>query len=297
VPNSDKLVEKNAEHGTVIDSGNVTSQKSSSSHNAGASSQMQLLNLAKQFALDGGLRAPEKQMPIEDRTIKRERLLHLRKQQNIEAIIGKSLRYCSDSEVADKADPDWFSSFVELAELVSNATMQELWSKILAGEINHPGAYSLKALQTFKNLSIYDAKLLAKACSVAMKFQGKKNIRIITGCYQKPGLFNLLNKNRESQISLSSFGLGYGELMSLADNGLLSHSETELHLMNKGETLAMKYNGKPLVLTAIKNDVTIRLLKFTPAGAELAQLIADKPDQQFLQSLEQGLQHQFALSD
>ena len=38
----------------------------------------------------------------------------------------------------DKADPDWFNTFTQLAEDVSNKTMQDLWAKILAGEISQP---------------------------------------------------------------------------------------------------------------------------------------------------------------
>ena len=55
-----------------------------------ASAQVQLLNLAKLFALDGSLKPAEKQMPIEDRSGRRIRINHLRRQQNMEKIIEKS---------------------------------------------------------------------------------------------------------------------------------------------------------------------------------------------------------------
>lgn len=261
---------------------------------AGASSQSQLLNLAKHFCLDGGLKPPGKQMPIEDRSDRRDRYNHLRRQQNMETIIEKSLHYCSNTSASDRADPDWFDSFVELAERVSNPTMQELWAKILAGEITQPGMFSLKALQAFRNLSLNDAKLFGKACSLAVKDGSKKNIRIISGCYQQPGLFNMLDKQREMQVGLSQFGISYGEVLTLADHHLLFSQETELHALNKGEEIALKYNGQPLVLSALKNQCVLKFYKFTPVGAELAQLIADKPDEKFLTHLKSQLSRHFS---
>lgn len=293
--NEQLVVEQTENKIVTTEESKTNSEHAQSNQSHNVSSQTQLLKLAKLFALDGGLRPNDKQAPMEERSIKRERLNHLRKQQNMEAIIEKSLKYCSDQDISDRADPDWFSFFIELAEKVSNKTMQELWAKILAGEINQPGAYSLKALQTFKSLSIYDAKLLAKACSVAVKLAGKKNLRILTGSYQKPSLFNLLDKQRQVHLSLQSFGLGYAEITALADNGLLSLQETELQLMNKGEVWQVKYNGKSISLSAVKNDVTLRMYKFTPAGAELAQLIADKPDSEYLLAITQCIAPHFSL--
>ena len=160
-----------------------------------ASTQMQLLNLARQFVIDGALLPKEKQLTLEDRSRKRERITYLRKQQNLESIIQRAVQYCSDDEVGERADQDWFNNYTYLAEDVSNKTMQDLWAKILAGEISSPGSFSLKSLQAFKTMSINEAKLLAKACSLAIKDQSKRNIRIISGASQTPGLFNFFNKN------------------------------------------------------------------------------------------------------
>jgi len=263
---------------------------------AGVSSQMQLLGLAKQFVLDGALLSPEKQMPIEDRARKRERLLHLRKQQNLEMIIQKTIGYCSDSEITDRADQDWFNSYLALAEDIGNRTMQDLWAKILAGEISQPGTFSLKALKVFRSLNINEAKLLAKACGLAVKDQGKKSMRILSGVYQKPGLFNMFDKHRENKINLAHWGLSYTELLVLADNDLIFIQETESSPVRKNDSVHFTYNGQQLTLTARKNDCILNFYKFTPIGAELASLIADNPDDDFLTDVKQQLNHHFATS-
>lgn len=278
---------------TVVVSDDSNSGKKSS---VGLSSQMQLLGLAKKFVLDGALISTEKQMPLEDRARKRERLNHLRQQQNLEAIIHKAVPYCSSSEITARADQDWFNSYITLAEGVSNQIMQELWAKILAGEISKPGSFSLKALKAFRTMSINEAKLLAKACGVAVKDQSKKNIRIISGTYQTPGVLNMFDKKRQVKINLAHWGLSYSELLVLADNNLIFIQETESNVMAKGETVQFSYNGMPLLLTAQKANCVLSFYKFTPIGVELANLIADDPEQEFIDELKRQINHHFDAS-
>ncbi|GLX78946.1 TIGR03899 family protein [Thalassotalea insulae] len=279
----------------VISADKVTPE-SKTQHNANPSSQMQLLGLARQFVIDGALLQADKQQPIEERARKRERLLQLRKQQNLESIIHKSIQYCSDSEVTDRADQDWFNSFTTLAEDVSNKTMQDLWAKILAGEITAPGSFSLKSLQAFRTLSINEAKLLSKACSLAVKDQYHKSMRIISGASQMPGLFNFFSKDREHKINLSSFGLSYSELLTLADNHLIFIQETETTPIAKGESISLNYNGMPLTFNAERNNCLLSFYKFTPIGTELAQLIADNANNKYLTTIKQELAGLFRIA-
>jgi uncharacterized repeat protein (TIGR03899 family) len=288
------IISDEASNNTCVITEEVISNNSNKK-NAGISSQMQLLGLAKKFALDGNLVATEKQMPIEDRTHKRARIAALRKQQNLETIIQKSLSYCSSTEVSDKADLDWFSTFTQLAEDISNKSMQNLWAKILAGEISQPGSFSTKTLKIFREMSITDAKLLAKACSFAVSDNTKRNIRIISGAYQMPSLFNFFNKQREQKISLSHFSLSYADLLVLSDNHLVFIQETESSPMSKLEAFHFSFNGSPLTLSAKKSNCLLQFYKFTPIGSELARLISDSGDNEYLQHLKSALNENFLI--
>ena len=208
----------------------------------------------------------------------------------------KTFAFCANNSIDKRTDLDWFNRYITLAEDVSNKTMQDLWAKILAGELSRPGSYSLKALKVFRDMSITDAKLLAKACSLAVKDQSKKNIRIVSGTYQQPGLFNFLNKDRQSYINLSHFGLNYADILSLADNHLLYQQESESSMIASGETLNLNYNGVLLKLTGKKQNTAIQFYKFTPIGTELAHLISDKPNDDFLAMLKQQLSHHFEIN-
>lgn len=280
------------ERETVI----VTGNEASDHHSQEGSASPQFFKLAKKFAIDGALLPEDKQMLIEDRTVKRARLSQLRKQQNIENIMQKTLGYCGKFEIGQRTDLDWFSRYIALSEEVSNGTMQDLWAKILAGELTKPGSFSFKALKIFRDMSIYDAKLLAKACSLAIKDSNKKSIRLITGIYQKPGLLNFFSKQRQQFCNLSHFGLNYADLLALSENHLIYIQESESSLINKGEAFQFTYNGSPIKLTAKKSDVCLQFYKFTPLGAELASLISDKSNHEFLEHLKSKFMHYFLVS-
>ncbi len=165
---------KNESNDTEVVTSNVISNSSVED-----SVSPQFLKLAKRFAIDGALVPEEQQTLIEDRATKRARLHQLRKQQNIENIMQKTQGYCSDFEIGQRTDLDWFSRYIALSEEVNNPTMQDLWAKILAGELTQPGSYSYKSLKVFRDMSIYDAKLFAKACSLAVKHPNKKGMSLI----------------------------------------------------------------------------------------------------------------------
>ena len=257
----------------------------------------QFFKITQLFGLEAPLLPIEKQMPLEDRSSKRERLTGLRKQENIEAIMEKTFAFCANKSIDKRPDLDWFNRYITLAENVSNKTMQDLWAKILSGELSRPGLYSLKALKVFRDMSIVDAKLLAKACSLAVKDPSKKNIRIISGAYQQPGLLNFFNKDRQQHVNLSHFGLNYADILSLADNNLIYKQESESSMMASGETLNFYYNGSPLKLSSKKTNIAIQFYKFTPIGTELANLIADKPNDDFFSALKQQLKHHFEIEN
>ena len=268
-------------------------QKKSASANA--SSQKQLLVLAKKFSLNAAFLPENKQAPLEDRAYRRKKLDELRKQQNMEAIVLRAIQYCSDETITDRADQDWFSSFVTFAEGISNKSMQDLWAKILAGEVSQPGSFSLKTLQTFRTMSITEAKLLAKACSLAMTDTRKKNIRVISGAYQVPKLFNFFNKQRQQRLDLNQAGLSYADILTLADNHLMFEQETESHSLAKGEKIQFNYNGKQVSFVAKKADCILTFYKFTPIGTELAHLITDNADESYLTAVKTKLAEKFAV--
>lgn len=57
---------------------------------------------------------------------------------------------------------EWFTRWRESAGQVSTEEVQELWGRVLAGELKKPGAFSLRTLDFVRNLDKNDAELLAR---------------------------------------------------------------------------------------------------------------------------------------
>lgn len=59
-------------------------------------------------------------------------------------------------------DDDWLYSWRECAGNVSSEELQDLWGRVLAGEIKSPGSFSLRTLEFIKSLSRPEAELISK---------------------------------------------------------------------------------------------------------------------------------------
>lgn len=66
-----------------------------------------------------------------------------------------------DDQVSDEpVDPDWFARWRANAEDVSSEQLQQLWARILSGEIKQPGTFSLRTQEFIKCLSTDEARLI-----------------------------------------------------------------------------------------------------------------------------------------
>jgi len=261
-----------------------------------ASTQRQLLNLVKQFSLEGGLLPASKQLPIIERVELYQQATDIRRQKNLEAIIQQALTFSSDDEVANKAEADWFTYFISFAENISNPVMQGLWAKILVGEISRPGSYSCKTLEIFKNMSVNDAKLFAKICSLSVKDKNSHNMRLISGVYKKPNFKSIFTGKNEFRIDFSEYGLNYSDLLALAENNIIFLQEAETRSLTKKDNYQFIYNGTPFSLGYKTNNVSLTFYKFTAVGNELAQLIKDSPVKNFLHHLNHQLGRLYQVS-
>lgn len=102
------------------------------------------------------------------------------KQVNLENIFVKTRDELQGSEVSDApVDKDWTFKFLNIAQDISREDMQELLSKILAGEIKQPNTFSLRTLDFVKNLNKNEIDLFRKCrpylCLYTYLFLTKSN--------------------------------------------------------------------------------------------------------------------------
>lgn len=76
----------------------------------------------------------------------------------------------ADTDVSDSpVDPDWFSRWRLSAREVSDDEMQQVWAKVLAGEIKQPGSYSLRTLNFISQMSKQEAAFIEEMAQFAFE--------------------------------------------------------------------------------------------------------------------------------
>jgi uncharacterized repeat protein (TIGR03899 family) len=232
--------------------------------------------------------------PTNDEKIKRKnQVLAQRKLKNLENILGRALDFCLDDGNEEDLDPDWFFSFVKMAEEIFSPSMQELWGKIFAVETANSGSFSLKTLGILKQLTQKDAQIFRNAVNLASKRKGESSPKILLDYYQKATLWSFFSSHKEHRLNLAEFGLGYPDILSLMDLGLIYHSEIESGELPIGIAIEWRCAGQTLELSAKRTGTTLVYYKFTTTGAELCKLVTRKPQDTYAKSLKSNLGNAF----
>ena len=93
-----------------------------------------------------------------------------KRQRNIETVVRMAAEEIKDTEVKDhEIDHDWTAQFFASVKDVSSEKMQQIWARILSGEVETPGRTSLHTLTILKNLTQKDAELFSKVANFIIK--------------------------------------------------------------------------------------------------------------------------------
>jgi hypothetical protein len=90
-----------------------------------------------------------------------------KKQVNIEGITQQALPLLKPESNPENMEDDWIANFFEKSRIISDQDMQRLWSRLLAGEANSPGAFSRKTVNLLADLGKNDAELFRRLCGFA----------------------------------------------------------------------------------------------------------------------------------
>jgi hypothetical protein len=106
---------------------------------------------------------------IESRVAARVRKLEVRRQENTESIVRKAVDALPLPEQVSEqpVDADWISRFFQDCQDISDDQMQQVWARILAGEVARPGSFSRRTLSVVRDLAKGEADLFVKLCSFA----------------------------------------------------------------------------------------------------------------------------------
>ena len=185
------------------------------------------------------------------------------KVENVEEIISNAKQqFTVDEQVSeDPVEKDWMSRFLNIAEEISDKDMQDIWGRILAGEIKKPKSFSLRTLEVMRNMSKDEALLLMKASTFQLALD---------------------------LISTEPFALGLMEQISLEDIGVVCGEELvrTLTIPSSG-TISFELNRKARVNIYAPAGVKIKFkgLQLTKAGQEIFTLIQEHDYDKFYTDL------------
>ena len=180
------------------------------------------------------------------------------------------------TNVADeekKFSMDWFVRFFEDAGNISDEQMQELWAKVLAGEIEKPGSFSLRTLDLLRSLSKSEAETLQTIASYAIKIG---NVHYIS-----------IDKELQNQYDYSNKLLTMYDC-NIIENNIASHYD----LTTSGAGVFMKIGSLACLIHSQDTEkYSLDIQRFTITGNELIRLVS--PDEKYLLDFFKGMKFKF----
>lgn len=154
---------------------------------------------------------------------------------NLINIGRRAAKYISFQKKNEAAiDNDVFWGLIDHSKNISDEEMQELIAKIIAGEYNQPGTYSMSTLQIIKMLGRNELQLLEKMGSLVINSDEIPQV--------------LFNSGEKVQEMMSKFGVDFGNLQALQSLGLVLPNDMTRLVPNPDKKLyAITYFDKKFI--------------------------------------------------
>ena len=159
---------------------------------------------------------------------------------------------------------DWFINFFENVGNVSDETVQDIWARILAQEIDSPNSVSIKTINILKNIGRNEAIL----------FQNMSKYSLI---------YNNASYIPNNDIYLKEYDIAYSDILLLNEYGLINNGPlVSLNFMVNDEYSLISQNDN-LCIIAKSNGVDVHKISFncftyTSSGNEINNVLNIKAD-------------------
>lgn len=201
----------------------------------------------------------------------------IREENNIENVLEAASKELPQIEgVSDEpVDDDWVTRFFTIVKDISNEEMQYVWGKILAGEIASPKSFSLKTLDTLRNISAADAQAFQRLIPLIVRH----------------GEVHFISSENEV---LTKYGSSFSDVLLLDECGLINSSGTlSLNLqVSKNEKDFVFGTESLIAIQGLKEEtvkVRIGIHSLTKAGKELYRILAHSSNEQYMSDFTQQI--------
>ena len=197
---------------------------------------------------------------IQERILYRE----INKQENIDAVTKIAVEQLKNEKNISDApvDKDWTVRFFNIVEDVSDEQMQQLWGKILAGEVKTPNSFSIHTIEFLKNMTKAEAELFARIA----------NYIIVSN--NRPFIFK-----GDDDETLNKNGFLFEERLLLIELGLLQAETSIARKFSEfpADVDTIFISGKYIIKATKKANTPeyqVPILRMTKIGEELRKLLA-----------------------
>lgn len=182
--------------------------------------------------------------------------------ENVGNVVSKARQqFTIDEKVSNEpVDKDWMNRFLNIAEDISDNELQELWARVLAGEVKHPKSYSLRTLEVLKNISKGEADIIVKNAAFVFDMD---------------------------YICIEDFALSLTDKIILDDIGIVCGEDlVSTRKMSEGQHFFVLNNWIRMNIYSTSGiSFKIKCVKLTKAGSEILKLVQGIDYRKYLQSL------------
>ncbi|MCY4557709.1 MAG: DUF2806 domain-containing protein [Chloroflexi bacterium] len=193
---------------------------------------------------------------------------------NITTLAAERLEADADPS---RLNANWRERFVSHASKIADEDMHEAWSRLLAGEINAPGTFSIRAIATVADMQYHDARNFAELSQFTWRIGDERLGRRV-----------LVEVPFGSPESPMDRGINYHTIMDLEAFGLV-RSEFYKTGSRIGGTVVFTHVGDPGCTASLKAedyyDIPLGGVSFTTIGRELSQIVdIGKPPPEYVEA-------------
>ena len=181
-----------------------------------------------------------------------------------DSITENALPLLEERSTPEDVQDDWITNFFDKSRVVSDADMQQLWARVLAGEANKPGSFAKRTVNLLADLDKSDAELFVQLCGFGWLLSDV--VPLVFDVQDE-----IYNKN----------GINFNSLAHLEALGLIQFSGVGgFRRLRLPKAILVFYYGQPITLTFPKdndNELEIGNVLLTRAGQQLARVCGSTP--------------------
>ena len=171
-------------------------------------------------------------------------------------------------------DFDWFMRFFDTAGNVSSEKMQRLWAKILSNEIENVGSFSLRAIETLKNMNQHEASLFQQMAHFVLT--------------DSSGIKFLLSTDNDLGVNVNEkYGLTKADIITLEECGILNSLRNDNRISLDSNPCGIWSENILLILKLKNSDGGLFSYKYsgyslTKAACQLLSIVDSEPNDEYL---------------